>query len=60
MIFQLFLLVSHFFQAILLSFVPITRVFSCQKISKKGSPVVSNLKELNFSNITGSGKFSEI
>ena len=40
--------------------VPITRVFSCQKIHGKRSPLVFVLKELNFTDIVVSGVFREI
>ena len=42
--FRLFLWTFNSFQEVLLSFVPITRVFSCQKICKKRSPLVFTLK----------------
>ena len=47
-IFRFFLLVFNIFQAVLLSFVSITRVFSHQKIRGKESPF---LTELNFADV---------
>ena len=55
LVFRLFLLALNIFQAVLLCFVPIAGVFSCQKICKKGSPLVFTLKELNFADMAHFG-----
>ena len=60
LIFCLFLLAIDIFQRVLLSFVPITRVFSHRKIREKRSSIVFTLKELNFADITVFGIFPDI
>ena len=52
LIFRLFLLAFNIFQAVFFSFVPIVRVFSCQKIRDKWSELVFILKELNLAHMS--------
>ena len=52
LIFRLFLLAFNISQAVFLCFVPIVRVFSCQKIGEKWSPLVFILKELNLAHMS--------